>query len=90
MHLWIRRWKKLPILPSRSVRTAGPPLNDGIGWQSVEAAGGRRCHPGMANAEFDTLAVMHQLRLKGPDTDQGEAIVETVRTAVACGAMTKA
>ena len=44
----------------------------------------------MADAAFDTLAVLHQLQVSCPDPDQAEVIVETVRTAVAGGVVTNA
>ena len=44
----------------------------------------------MADAAFDALAVTRQLKAKGFDADQAEAITEAVRTAVTGGVATKA
>ncbi|MXW86520.1 MAG: DUF1640 domain-containing protein [Boseongicola sp. SB0673_bin_14] len=44
----------------------------------------------MADASFDTLAVTRQLKAKGFDPDQAEAITEAVRTGVTGGVATKA
>ena len=44
----------------------------------------------MADASFDTLAVTRQLKTKGFDSDQAEAITEAVRTGVTGGVATKA
>ena len=44
----------------------------------------------MADAAFDTLAVTRQLKAKGFDSDQAEAITEAVRTGVTGGVATKA
>ena len=44
----------------------------------------------MADAAFDTLAVTRQLKAKGFDADQAEAITEAVRTGVTGGVATKA
>lgn len=74
----------------RSARTAGPLLNEKIGLRSVEAGGGCRHQPGVADTTYDTLAVMHQLKVKDPDSDQAEAIVEIARTAAASGIVTRA
>ena len=58
--------------------------------RSVEATGGRCYLPGMADAAFDTLAVTRQLKAKGFDADQAEAITEAVRVGVTGGVATKA
>lgn len=44
----------------------------------------------MADAAFDTLAVTRQLKAKGFESDQAEAITEAVRTGVTGGVATKA
>lgn len=44
----------------------------------------------MVDAAFDTLAVTRQLKAKGFDADQAEAITEAVRTGVTGGVATKA
>ena len=44
----------------------------------------------MADAVFDTLAMTRQLKAKGFDSDQAEAITEAVRTGVTGGVATKA
>jgi len=44
----------------------------------------------MADIAFDTLAVTRQLKAKGFDSDQAEAITEAVRTGVTGGVATKA
>ena len=44
----------------------------------------------MADAAFDTLAVTRQLKAKGFDADQAEAITEAVRVGVTGGVATKA
>lgn len=44
----------------------------------------------MADAAFDTLAVTRQLKARGFDSDQAEAITEAVRTGVTGGVATKA
>ena len=44
----------------------------------------------MADVAFDTLAVTRQLKARGFDSDQAEAITEAVRTGVTGGVATKA
>lgn len=44
----------------------------------------------MSDAAFDTLAVTRQLKARGFDADQAEAITEAVRTGVTGGVATKA
>ncbi|MDE0209255.1 MAG: DUF1640 domain-containing protein [Boseongicola sp.] len=44
----------------------------------------------MTDASFDTLAVTRQLKARGFDPDQAEAIAEAVRTGVTGGVATKA
>ena len=44
----------------------------------------------MAEAAFDTLAVTRQLKAKGFEAEQAEAITEAVRTGVTGGVATKA
>ena len=44
----------------------------------------------MADAEIDALAVARQLKAKGFEADQAEAITEAVRTGVTGGVATKA
>ena len=57
---------------------------------AVDAPDGQ-CHlPGMADAAFDTLAVTRQLKARGFDADQAEAITEAVRAGVTGGVATKA
>lgn len=64
--------------------------SDLVPSRRVEAAGGQRYVLGMAEAAFDTLAVTRQLKAKGFDSDQAEAITEAVRTGVTGGVATKA
>ena len=49
-----------------------------------------RISEGMADASFDALAVSRQLKAKGFDSNQAEAITEAVRTGVTGGVATKA
>ncbi len=44
----------------------------------------------MADAAFDTLAVTRQLKAKGFDSDQADAITEAVRAGVTGGVAAKA
>ncbi len=44
----------------------------------------------MVDAAFDTLAVTRQLKARGFDADQAEAITDAVRTGVTGGVATKA
>lgn len=79
--------------PGRPVRRSARPgrrIRLGCGRRRVEPAGGERYLPGMADAVFDTLAVTRQLKAKGFDADQAEAITEAVRTGVTGGVATKA
>ena len=56
----------------------------------MTGAAGGRISEGMAGATFDTLAVTRQLKAKGFDSDQAEAITEAVRTGITGGVATKA
>ncbi len=56
----------------------------------VEATSGRCYLSGMADAAFDTLAMTRQLKARGFDADQAEAITEVVRAGVTGGVATKA
>ena len=79
-----------PGIPLLCLNIAAREEEDGTSLQSVEASGGR-CHLScMADAAFDTLAVTRQLKAKGFEADQAEAITEAVRTGVTGGVATKA
>ena len=56
----------------------------------VETPGGQCYLPGMVDTAFDTLAVTRQLKARGFDADQAEAITEVVRAGVTGGVATKA
>ena len=58
--------------------------------KDLTGAASGRISEGMADASFDTLAVTRQLKAKGFDSDQAEAITEAVRTGVTGGVATKA
>lgn len=82
--------RKRPEAAGAPSGSLGAPARQLTGAQPVEATGGRCYLPGMADAAFDTLAVTRQLKARGFDADQAEAITEAVRTGVTGGVATKA
>lgn len=74
----------------RTVRSAARQLDYRTSQRSVEAAGGQCYLFGMADAAFDALAVTRQLKARGFEAGQAEAITEAVRTGVTGGVATKA
>ena len=75
---------------SRRLRSPSGTSSPAFALEPVEAAG-RRCYLlGMADVPFDTLAVTRQLKARGFDADQAEAITDAVRTGVTGGVATKA
>lgn len=61
-----------------------------VGKGRVEVAIGWCYLPRMADVAFDTLAVTRQLKARGFEADQAEAITEAVRTGVTGGVASKA